>query len=380
MPVAVRIFHPGPPPDRRPLEGWLHSAKTSLAVRQATGFARAGADDVQVVPGPAAPQSFGARVRDVARGLNGFDGLVLLGSGALALATPADLRRFVDAARMPGSALANNRYSADVVAIGGPGVLQGLPDLRSDNALPRWLQEIGGSRVADVRSSWRLGVDLDSPADVVLTGLHRSAGFEPPAGIDLQPLLTRMRSFRAAAVDSAAEVLVAGRTSPRTLGWLEKRATARVRGLVEERGLRAGADAARSTKGAAAKAARPPASVLGALLDHVGPEGFGATLARLADAAVVDTRVLLAHRLGRDEAAWPIAEDRFASDLLLPDRVEDPWLRSLTASAAAAPIPVLLGGHTLVGPGLRLVLRRAKPGTQGGRRPPRLSPARRPER
>ena len=40
----------------------------------------------------------------------------------------------------------------------------------------------------------------------------------------------------------------------------------------------------------------------------------------------------------------PAAEDRFASDLLLPERIADPWLRGLTASAAAAPIPILLGG------------------------------------
>ena len=41
---------------------------------------------------------------------------------------------------------------------------------------------------------------------------------------------------------------------------------------------------------------RPAASVLGALLDRDGPESFGAHLARLSDAAIVDTRVLLAHR------------------------------------------------------------------------------------
>ncbi len=102
---------------------------------------------------------------------------------------------------------------------------------------------------------------------------------------------------------------------------------------------------------------RPPSSVLGALLDRDGVASFGPTLARLADAALVDTRVLLAHRLGADERAWPRAEDRFASDLLLPDRIVDPWLRDLTRSALEAPIPVLLGGHTLVGPGVRLVVR-----------------------
>jgi hypothetical protein len=80
-------------------------------------------------------------------------------------------------------------------------------------------------------------------------------------------------------------------------------------------------------------------------------------LASLGEAAMVDTRVLLAHRLGVDERRWPVAEDRFASDLLLPERVGDPWLRALTASAADAAIPVLLGGHSLVGPGVRLLLR-----------------------
>ncbi len=69
----------------------------------------------------------------------------------------------------------------------------------------------------------------------------------------------------------------------------------------------------------------------------------------------MDTRVLLAHRLGADEDAWPPPEDRFASDLLLANHVGDPWLRALTVSAVDAPIPVLLGGHTLVGPGLRLL-------------------------
>ena len=83
-------------------------------------------------------------------------------------------------------------------------------------------------------------------------------------------------------------------------------------------------------------------------------------MARLGDAAVVDSRVLLAHRLGADEATWPVAEERFASDLLLPDLVVDPWLRALTAAAADAPIPVVLGGHTLVGPGLRLLARPAR--------------------
>ena len=103
---------------------------------------------------------------------------------------------------------------------------------------------------------------------------------------------------------------------------------------------------------------RPPRSVLGLLIDRRGPESLGSVLAELGDAAIVDSRVLLAHRLGADESAWPAAEDRFGSDLLLVDGIADPWLRSLTASARDASIPVLLGGHTLVGQALRLAIGR----------------------
>jgi hypothetical protein len=90
-------------------------------------------------------------------------------------------------------------------------------------------------------------------------------------------------------------------------------------------------------------------------------------VARLADAAVIDTRILMAHRAGAADtmsSAWPPAEDRFASDLLLSMTIADPWLRALTSSATTAPAdhPILLGGHTLVNGGLRLLAQRARAG------------------
>jgi hypothetical protein len=117
------------------------------------------------------------------------------------------------------------------------------------------------------------------------------------------------------------------------------------RALVEERGFRTRPNDQ-----------RPVRSTLGLLLDRDGPAALGTLLAELGDAAIVDTRVLLAHRFGGDECGWPTAEDRFAGDLLLPDRIADAWLRDLVRAALDAPIPIVLGGHTLVGPGLRLAL------------------------
>jgi hypothetical protein len=128
-----------------------------------------------------------------------------------------------------------------------------------------------------------------------------------------------------------------------------------VRALVEERGLRA-STAQANRSGTATQ--RPPRSALGMILDDRGPEALGAVAAELADGAFIDSRVLLAHRLGAEESAWPKAEDRFASDLLLVDQIGDPWLRALTASARDAAIAIILGGHSLVGPGIRLALGR----------------------
>ena len=341
--VTVIILHPEAGPAAGPLEAAVAAARARLAERHRSGFLAAGAATARIVSGPPDGTPFGLRLRRLAAEA-GDAGLVVLGSGAIALATAADRRAFVLAAAGDApAALANDRYSADVVAIArAAAALRDLPDLESDNALPRWLAETAGVPVTDLRRRWRLGVDIDGPLDLVLLG----RGWAGSLGHDERARAERaLQSVRAVAHDPTAELLIAGRTSSGVLRWLEGATPSRTRALVEERGLRT-----------TVAGQRPPASVLGLLLERDGPSALATVLPRLADAAIVDTRVLLAHRLGADERGWPSAEDRFASDLLLPERIADPWLRDLTAAALEAPIPVLLGGHTLVGPGLRLAI------------------------
>jgi hypothetical protein len=342
-PVAVRILHPASSATSGPLESELGTARADNARRLAALFESVGAGDVRVDEGPPDGRSFGARLRDLAAGLAGSTGLVVLGSGSIPLASARDAGDLVAvAASGERRALANNRYSADVVAIGIAAALAAVPDLPSDNALPRWLEEEGGFTVDDLRRRWRLAIDLDSPLDVFLVG-------GALAGSDTRALRDRLERVRAVATDRRAELVVVGRTSAGTLRWLERNTASRTRALVEERGLRAIGLLDSGPN-------RPPRSTLGIVLDDRGPEALGATLAELGDAALIDTRVLLAHRLGADETGWPPPEDRYASDLLLAEQVRDPWLRALTASARDSAIPVLLGGHTLVGPGARLVV------------------------
>jgi hypothetical protein len=339
-------MHPEPAAGAGRLEHRVADARAAVARRHVERFTAAGAADVGVVSGPPDATSFGARLRTLVAA-DRPAGLVVLGSGAIPLATDRDLHDLVSAAGSDERvAVANNRYSADVVSIAHAWpTLAAVPDLPSDNALPRWLEEVAGYDVRDLRRRWRLAIDIDGPLDLLLIG-HASGDDAPEAdGIDLGRVSAAIDAVRQVAGDPHAELIVAGRTSAATLGWLERSTAARTRAIVEERGLRT------SVAGQ-----RPPASVLGALLERDGPESLGAHLARFGDAAIVDTRVLLAHRLGVGESAWPAPEDRFASDLLLAERIDDPWLTALTASAVSSLIPILLGGHTLVGPGVRLVV------------------------
>lgn len=343
--MNVIILHPEAPTGAGPLVDAVVEARAILAERHRVAFVTAGATDVQVLAGPPDDLSFGARLRGIARDVPTGAGLIVLGSGAVPLATRRDLADFVAvAAGPPGHALANNRFSADIVAVADArATLADLPDLPTDNALPRWLSETG-IVVADLARRWRLAVDIDTPLDLVLLGARMARSL---SAADRGRVEQRIAAIRATVVYPRAELVVTGRTNPTTLAWLARATASRTRALVEERGLRT-----------SATGQRPPASILGVALDADGPASLGAHLARLGEAAVVDSRVLLAHRLGSDERAWPLAADRFASDLLLHERIADPWLRDLTRAAADAPIPVLLGGHTLVGPGLRLILGR----------------------
>ena len=373
-PVVVLIFHAAAPDGAGPLVRGLAEARHSLAERQRVAFLAAGADSVEIVAGPPDGLSFGERLGAAIRARNAAGaaagagagaaagGAIVLGSGSIPLARAADLRRFVDVAAGPGGhALANNRYSADVVAVSSAAELADLPPLPADNALPRWLEERAGVAVTDLRSRWRLGVDVDTPLDLLVLGSGRGlADLHSTA-----PLVDeRLAQLAEVLTDRRAELLVAGRISAATLKWLESGVDCRVRALVEERGLRA---ASRLAQSGTATEARPPGSILGELLVRDGPESLARIVGKLSDAALIDTRLLLAHRHGTDEAASrPQAEDRFASDLLLPASIADPWLRALTESAASAPYghPILLGGHTLMNGGLRLLAQRARAGAR----------------
>jgi len=375
--VDIVIFHHAPRDEDPPLVRLLAEARSRLLEHQLELWGEAGAGRVLVVPGredaptgATASESFGARlVRliDAER----IRRLVVMGSGAVPLLRTRDAERLVRVAAERGrQAATNNRYSSDICAISDARVLRLLPPLPSDNALPRWLEEHAGFSVTDLPARDRLALDLDTPLDLALLSLARGA----PSGLvalaaEKGMTVPQLEALRALAADPRRELLVFGRSGSRTLRWLERNVRCRVRFLAEERGLRASSPLAianvesietgqplRAARRKPAETARPPRATLGRMLYDKGPEALATIVGELAEGAIIDSRVLLADRLGADEAGWPSAADRFASDLLRPDDVSDPWLAALTRSASEASMPILLGAHTLVGPGIPLLL------------------------
>jgi hypothetical protein len=351
---AVLIFHRPAADGEPPLVRFLADVRGALARRQAARFERAGAAPATFIDEWYEDQSFGEVIRRLAPARGG---LIVLGSGAVARLNLADAQHLVGvAASGQAEALTNNRYSSDIVALGRASVLSRLPRLPSDNALPRWLEEIARVKVDEMPGRERLALDLDTPLDVCLAALAPGAAPWLRRAVDGAGLaVPRLNDLRKVVRDPLKELLVFGRSGSRTLGWLERNVRCRVRFLAEERGMRASSPLAIGGKRAPGQDRRPN-STLSLLLEQRGPALLAAIVAELADAAIIDTRVLLAARLGSDESAWPAPADRFASDLHDHRAVKDPWLKKLTRSAAESERPILLGSHSLVGPGVKLVI------------------------
>ncbi len=243
--------------------------------------------------------------------------------------------------RCEKAVVANNFFSADLIGFVPGSVVERvtLPD--NDRIVPRLLRDEGGLENRSLARTIANQFDLDTPGDLAI--LAYAGG----AGPNLQRLLDatdidRERLDRASRLftDRDAEVVVAGRVGTQTWQYLESETACRVRMFAEERGLQA---AGRDVNGEAR-------SLLAFHLQSVGMRRFFEELAQLGQAAFIDTRPLFAHM-----GLKPSRPDRFLSDAMQPEGIEDAWVREFTAAACEAPIPVVLGGSSLVASGVQLL-------------------------
>jgi hypothetical protein len=286
------------------------------------------------------------------------DAIGYAGAGALALVADADLEPLLSP--LAGEVVANNRFSADAFVVAGAldRALTALQACPTDNAAPRALADDGWAWRDLAAARWTR-FDVDTTLDLALLRLatrlegtrqiDRSVtGFLEMARLpgDRQLNVPHLEAIGEVVRSRRAELVVAGRVPGATLLVLETETACRVRAIVEERGMR-------SARGPGS----PPRSILASFMARTSPGELIAELARLGDAVVLDTRVLMAAMAGTpDASAWPPEEERFASDFGDATRIGTGWLRELIEAATAASVPILFGGHGLVADGLRLIV------------------------
>ena len=227
--------------------------------------------------------------------------------------------------------LTNNKHSSDWAAIThAPDALPLLEDVERDNSLAWVLGESDGYEIRAV-SGLRpaSGFDLDTPADLALMAAHPDCGPHLAAALDA-PVLAALpvREVIRLAATPETNLTLIGRVSPLPWQALNRVTRCWVRVFAEERGMVASGRQARGEV----------KSLLGEMIRQQGPAAFFQTLATMTDAALIDTRPLMAA-----QGLWPSDADRFASDLFQVEAIRDPWLRDFTQAAVEAPFPVLAG-------------------------------------
>lgn len=284
------------------------------------------------------------------------DALGYAGAGSLVLVADAALGLLCSP--IAGEVVGNNRFSADAFVVAGDldRALDALAGCATDNAAVRVLENAGFRARTLGNAAWSR-FDVDTPLDLALLRLAAPLpdGRRPAEAVTRFLAMAQLPGGRALEVpllepigavlrNRHAELVVAGRLPSTTLAFLEAETACRTRALIEERGMRS------------APLTQRPRSLLAALMARTSPTELVAELARLGDAVVLDTRVLMATVAGSANASsWPPAEDRFASDFGDDARIGTAWLGELTRAAREASVPFLLGGHGLVSDGMRIL-------------------------
>ncbi len=288
---------------------------------------------------------FGHRLNQVVDEL-GLDSFLYMSGGSGALMDDAELRAFAAAVLAGKDAIvANNVYSADMFGCADARAIAAYDIPAVDNQVPMWAAAERGLCAVGLEPTVGASFDIDTPADL-LVFTHAAEAFRPQvegvARLVAEGPIDRARSRLEAAsamlgVD-LAEIALFGRVSPVSVSHLNTTTRCRIRAFSEERGMRA---FGRDVPGGAR-------SLIGRLAERVGFRQFFADLSWCSDAAFIDSRVCFAH-LG----AALDAEERFASDLFLWERVGHAGAAEFTHAAAESAIPVALGGHCLVSGGVR---------------------------
>lgn len=271
-----------------------------------------------------------------------LESVIYMGGASGALMAPSEISFLAESlATSHDLMLANNIFSSDIVGFTPASALLEVADLPiSDNSLAMTLSFLCHRKLPETVGSL---FDVDTPADVMVLGLHPSIGPNVKGvlgKLDLEPANSRLKKAREQMGIPLSEICVIGRVSPSAVLYVNERLQCRMRVFSEERGMKA----------LGREDGNRVVSLLGCLVEEVGFRGLVNALEKVADAVFIDTRVLFRH-LHLELSA----KDRFNSDLLRPDAIDDPVARRITTYLLSSDVPIVPGGHSLVSGGLRVI-------------------------
>ncbi len=291
------------------------------------------------------PFTFGDRLAQIIEQYE-VDKPFYMGGGTGALLSVEELNAIAE--RLQGAdniMIPNNLFSSDFVAFAPGRAALNLPPLDSDNNLAFLLRFQRNLAYTPQPRTVGTQFDVDTPTDVLLLGYGKNVGGHTRQFLDGLKLDTaHVERVLPHLTKHESELLVYGRVSAEVWWNFERNIACRTRLLSEERGLVASGREARGEARA----------LLGFVFDAYGIDQTFKLLGQLCTAALIDMRVLLAHRTLK-----PSAHDRFNADLFRPDLIQNPWLREFTQAAMNAPVPLIIGGHSLVCGGLYLLIEAA---------------------
>jgi len=275
------------------------------------------------------------------------DGYVYFGAGSGPLLDSKDIQimtKSLNKAKQ-NSCITNNRYSADFFGIRPTNLLESLqPPPISDNVVPIRLSDESGTSVIEIPRSAKTQFNIDVPSDLATLSLIRKSGPKLEAFIAqknevLNPAARAQWHASQHFLKRDSEVFIYGRTSSRVWSYLETETACKIRIISEERGLKS------ARKGHQAR------SILAYLIQAYGPqEVFCKLLPQFCSAAFVDLIPIIEHM----ELACS-RSDRFSADLFQHDNIENELLREIIVAITESPIPIALGGHSLVGSSLEIL-------------------------
>ncbi len=247
-----------------------------------------------------------------------------------------------------GRLITNNIQSADLVAFNISGAFNRIELPAMDNVLATALRDRLGLKLELTPLSPGLLFDLDTPIDALVLGDSPFAGARTRACLaELDWDYSRLRRAKQVLNGNYREIVLIGRVGAPVMERLNSRLRIRLRVFSEERGMKALGRLER----------KEVASLMGYLLERAGLPDFFHYLSRVADAAFIDSRLFMAHN------RYSFSDrERFLSDLGRFEEIEHPWLKNFTREAFFCPIPVLLGGHSLVSGSLWAIAEELNPG------------------